>query len=83
MPDEAMEEFFTRLATEAGTPALGSEEAREVLDLTRVVAHGVERRYAPLTAYVAGLALGADGADARQRITRVRELTALIERLAG
>lgn len=82
MPDETLEAFFTRLAAEAGTPSLGSDEARHVLDLTRVVAHRVERRYAPLTAYVAGLALGAEGAGPEQRAARIRDLTAVIERLA-
>lgn len=33
---------------------LSDEEAARVLDLARVVAHGSERRYAPLAAYLAG-----------------------------
>jgi hypothetical protein len=35
-----------------------------VLDLAKVVAHAVERPAAPVTAYLLGLAAGAQGADA-------------------
>ncbi|MFN2505882.1 MAG: DUF6457 domain-containing protein [Acidimicrobiales bacterium] len=34
--------------------SLTDEEVERVLDLARVVAHGSERRYAPLAAYLAG-----------------------------
>ena len=34
---------------------LTEEEVEAVLDLARVVAHGSERRFAPLSAYLAGL----------------------------
>ena len=34
--------------------ALDDEHADAVLDLARVVAHGSERRYAPLAAFLAG-----------------------------
>lgn len=33
---------------------LSEEEAEAVLDLARVVAHGSERRFAPLSTYLAG-----------------------------
>ncbi|MGH8929561.1 MAG: DUF6457 domain-containing protein, partial [Egibacteraceae bacterium] len=47
-----------------------------VLDLTKVVAHTSERYYAPLAAYAAGLAIGADGGvgSPSARAARVREL---------
>jgi hypothetical protein len=38
-------------------PALDPAVARELLELTRVVAHGAERQYAPLAAFLAGQAL--------------------------
>jgi hypothetical protein len=43
---------------------------RDVLDLARDVAHGVERPAAPLTAWLAGAAVaaGADPADVAARI---------------
>ena len=38
-------------------PRLDAEVAREVLDLTRAVAHTSERQFAPLAAFIAGRAL--------------------------
>ncbi|MDQ4132640.1 MAG: DUF6457 domain-containing protein [Actinomycetota bacterium] len=42
-----------RLAQALGL-TLDESEAAAVLDLARVVAHGSERRYAPLSTYLAG-----------------------------
>jgi hypothetical protein len=39
-------------------PAWSGDEANQILDLTRDVAHGTERRYAPLTAFALGVAVG-------------------------
>ena len=36
----------------------GTDSARTVLELARVVAHGVDRPAAPLTAYLLGVAVG-------------------------
>lgn len=46
-----------------------------VLDLARDVAHSVARPAAPLTAYIAGLAVGrgADGREVADAITRMAE----------
>jgi hypothetical protein len=46
-----------------------------VLDLARDVAHGVARPAAPLTTYLAGLAVGAgqDAGDVAARITRLAQ----------
>jgi hypothetical protein len=38
-------------------PHLNAAVARELLELTRVVAHGSERQFAPLAAFVAGQAI--------------------------
>ena len=38
-------------------PELNAAVARELLELTRVVAHGSERQFAPLAAFVAGQAI--------------------------
>jgi hypothetical protein len=75
--DERLERFFAALARRTGTPALGPDEVGEVLKLTKVVAHRVERRYAPLTSYVLGLALGGspEAANAGERARRVRAFT--------
>lgn len=52
---EWIESYAEALATESGA-AIGITEAEveAVLDLARVVAHGTERRNAPLAAYLAG-----------------------------
>lgn len=57
-------DFATRCAEVAArhrapieAPHLDAAVAREVLDLTRVVARGSERQFAPLAAFVAGQAV--------------------------
>lgn len=39
-------------------PELDADLSRELLDLTRVVAHTQERRFGPLAAYLTGVAVG-------------------------
>lgn len=62
-----MNEYFTELgrrwvaaAAARGVkiepPALGSTTADELLQLAGVVAHGSERRFAPLSTFLAGIA---------------------------
>jgi hypothetical protein len=58
------DEFSARcveIAAEQGVviqpPELDPAVSRELLELTRVVAHGAERQYAPLAAFLAGRAL--------------------------
>jgi hypothetical protein len=41
---------------EISTPSLDSRVALELLELARVAAHTQERRFAPLTSYLAGVA---------------------------
>lgn len=80
MDDDArLERFFTDLAAEAGTAPVTAAEAEELLDLARVVAHTVERKYAPLATYAAGLALDAD-LDPGDRATRIREIKRTVQR---
>jgi hypothetical protein len=55
--EDALEEQLARFAAAVGEPNLDDEEVEEVLDLARVVAHGTERRLAPLTTFLAGLAV--------------------------
>jgi hypothetical protein len=65
--------------TEAACAELGLDPAlvdeRLILDLTRVVAHRVDRPAAPLTAFLAGLALGRGESLAATvaRLTRLAE----------
>jgi len=51
-------DFPDRLAAALGV-ALDDAIVNEVLDLARDVAHGTERRFAPVTAFVAGVYAGA------------------------
>ena len=43
-----------RVEAGSGIPAWDRDETDLVLDLAREVAHGTERRYAPLTAFASG-----------------------------
>lgn len=59
-----MNQFFDDLgrllAAAAGVeeaPALDAATAEEILELARVAAHTQERRFAPLAAYLAGIAV--------------------------
>ncbi len=45
-----------RRGVEVAKPALDSRVALELLELARVAAHTQERRFAPLTSYLAGVA---------------------------
>jgi hypothetical protein len=72
MDDDArLEAFFADLAARTGTAPVTAEEAAELLDLARVVAHTVERKYAPLATYAAGLALDPD-LPPDERTARIR-----------
>ena len=51
-----MDDWLDRFADALAAPRLGPAEVDAVLDLARVVAHGTERRNAPLAAYLAGRA---------------------------
>lgn len=77
----ADEQFFERLARAAGTPVIDEQEITDILDLAREVAHRHERRFAPVTAYVAGLALA--GVPADQRRARLSALTQTLVDLDG
>lgn len=70
-----LENWLSVAVGEAGIdvdPALMTAEAVTVLlDLAREAAHGVERPAAPLTTFVAGLALGSGGG-----LDELRELAA-------
>lgn len=61
--------------TDAVAAELGLEgvDSKLVLDLARDVAHGVERPAAPLTTWLAGMAV-ANGADAADVAARIRAL---------
>lgn len=67
-------EWLERLRAELGdgdSLALTPEEERALLDLARVAAHGSERIAAPLTTFLAGVAL-ADLPPGPERAARLR-----------
>lgn len=84
-----MNDFFTELGhrwtaaarrrgAEIEPPVLELPVAEQLLELARVVAHGKERRFAPLAAFMAGVAAerfhNAQGAgDAADLVREVRE----------
>jgi Domain of unknown function (DUF6457) len=67
-----LDEWVTQVSAALGLPT-GSVDVREVLDLARDVAHGVDRPAAPVTAYLAGLAVGR-GAATADVLATVREV---------
>jgi hypothetical protein len=78
---EELGERFVRAAARRGAaieaPELSPAVAQELLELARVAAHTSERRFAPLTTYVAGLvaervraAGGPEGPEAMAEIIR-------------
>jgi Domain of unknown function (DUF6457) len=68
-----LDDWLATAAGELGVEAPGRDEVSAVLDLAKVVAHGVARPAAPVTAYLAGLAVG--------RGMPLAEVTAALERL--
>lgn len=63
--------------------ALAIEEDVDVdllLDLSRDVAHGVERRAAPVTTYIVGLAAAREGNDPEAAASAARIVRALVKK---
>ena len=57
------EDWLDRYAGALGERPLSGAEMGAILKLARDVAHGVERKLAPLAAYLAGVAVGRTAAD--------------------
>lgn len=53
-----MDEWIDRLADDLGEEPMNRGEVGQVLKLAREVAHGVERKAAPLAAFIAGVHVG-------------------------
>jgi hypothetical protein len=70
-----LDEWAQAVADELG---VARPDTRDVLDLARDVAHGVERPAAPLTTWLAGMAV-AGGADPAEVAARIRTLAAAWE----
>ena len=61
----------------ASGPGITPEEQLALLDLARIAAHGSERIAAPLTTFLAGVALGA--LPAGERATALRSVVSRLE----
>jgi hypothetical protein len=70
---KTLDDWVTAVVAELQLPT--GVDVREVLDLARDVAHGVERPAAPVTTWLAGMAVAA-GADAADVAERIRALAA-------
>jgi hypothetical protein len=66
---KTLDDWVAAVVAELGLPS--GVDVGQVLDLARDVAHGVERPAAPVTTWLAGMAVtaGADPADVAARIT--------------
>jgi hypothetical protein len=74
-----MEEMLERIRSMLGpdAPTVSDDEAEAVLELARVVAHSSERRAAPVSAYLIGLAVA--GAAPESRAAFVDDLVVKLE----
>lgn len=76
-----MDEWMDRLAEDVGEQPMNQREVGQVLKLARDVAHGVERKLAPLAAFVAGLHVGrqvAGGAPRQEALDEVLRAAATL-----
>ncbi|WP_442789186.1 DUF6457 domain-containing protein [Kitasatospora sp. NBC_01302] len=76
--ERTLNDWMTEAAAELGIDP--EADLRELLDLARVVAHGVERPAAPLTTFLVGYAAAARGGGPGAVTEAVRQVTALAER---
>ncbi len=58
--DQPQDDWLEEAARALGVLPLSPDEATALLDLARDVAHNTERRYAPLTCFLVGLAAAGD-----------------------
>jgi hypothetical protein len=62
-----LDTWIDRLAAALSEEPLTPAETGAILKLSREVAHGVERRLAPLSAYLVGVSVGRAAASGRPR----------------
>lgn len=79
--ERTLDDWMAEAAAELGIDP--KAEIRELLDLARVVAHGVDRPAAPLTTFLVGYAAAARGGGTGAVGEAVRQVTALAERWAA
>lgn len=69
-----MDAWIDRLAQTLGEDPLGAPEVEALLETARDVAHGVERRVTPLSAFLAGIAVGRRPATESRDVALARVL---------
>ncbi|GAB2688896.1 DUF6457 domain-containing protein [Kitasatospora kifunensis] len=79
--ERTLDDWMTEAAATLGIDP--KADPKELLDLARVVAHGVERPAAPLTTFLVGYAAAARGGGPGALTEAVRQVTALAERWAA
>lgn len=79
--ERTLDEWMAAAAAELGLDL--AVDVRGLLDMTRVVAHGVERPAAPLTAFLVGYAAARSGGGAAAVAEASAKATALAERWAA
>ena len=79
----ALDDWLERYARQLGVPPLGDEETAALLDLAREVAHGSQRRFAPLSAFLAGVLVGAQAGEENEavRLDTIRRAAGIAEQL--
>lgn len=83
-PDaEKAAEWVARLAAELGVAPLSPRRQAEVLGLARDVAHGAERKAAPLASFIAGCYVQRAVDEGRDAGEALREVSAAVGRLLG
>jgi hypothetical protein len=68
-----MNDWMEELASALGVEPLSTEETGALLKVSREVAHGVERRFAPLSTFLLGAAVG-KGTPFAEALERTRAL---------
>lgn len=79
--ERTLDEWMAAAGAELGLDL--AVDVRALLDMTRVVAHGVERPAAPLTAFLVGYAAALDGGGPAAVADATAKATALAERWAA
>jgi hypothetical protein len=76
-----LDDWMNEAAAELGIEL--TADIKELLDMTRVVAHGVERPAAPLSAFLVGYAAAGRGGGAAAVSEAAQRITALADRWAA
>jgi hypothetical protein len=79
----AVDQWLDELAVALGVEPLSREQTGKILKVSREVAHGVERMYAPLASFLLGAAVQRAGPPGQEAFTAaVERLRALIPEVA-